>query len=110
MASDRSSSLAQGVEIPSSIDTNFDGQNLSANHDSATTNGHADPSSKEAVERSSPDTIKIEPSSEEGVERVDDESVTGIVPSDDGDRLQTVPSNRDKPNVCFSHFPSSPEH
>jgi hypothetical protein len=44
------------------------------------------------------------------VKTVDDGSATGIVPSDDGDHLQAVPSNRDKPNVCFSHFPSSPEH
>jgi len=110
MASDRSSSSAQGVEIPTSVDTNFDGETLSVNHDSATTNGHADPSSKKTFEGSSPGAIKIEPSPEEAVERADDGSATGSVPSDDGDGLQAVPLNNDKPNVCFSNFPSSPEH
>ena len=110
MASDRSSSLGQGTEIPTSIDTNFDGEELSANHDSAITNGHADTSSKKTFEALSLDAIKIEPSSEEEVERADDVSANGSVPSDDGDGLQVVPLNNDKPNVCFSHFPSSSEH
>lgn len=80
------------------------------NHDSTTTNGHADTSSKKAFEASSPDDIKTKPGSEEEVERVDDVSANGSVPSDDGVGLQVVPLNNDKPNVCFSHFPSSPEH
>ena len=110
MASDRSSSLGRGTEIPTSIVTNFDGEELSANHDSATTNGHADTSSKKTFEALSSDAIKIDPSSKEEVERADDGSANGSVPSDDGDGLQVVAVNNDKPNVCFFHFPSSPEH
>jgi hypothetical protein len=111
MASDRSSRSSQDVEIPSSIDTNLDGEEPAVNNrDSATTNGHANTKSKKTFKGKSPPAIKIEPSFEEGEERPYDEPGTSSVPSDDGDGQQAAQSNNTQPNVCFFRFPSSPEH
>jgi hypothetical protein len=108
MASDRSSRSSQDVEIPTSIDTNLDGEQLAVNHrDGATTNGHADTDSKKTFAGKSPPAIKIESSFEEGEERTDDESGTSSVPSDDGDGQQAAQSNNRQPNVCFFRFPST---
>ena len=103
METDRSSRSGQDVEIPTSTDTNFDGEKLAVHRDNTTTNGNADTGLKRVFEGLSSDAIKIEPSFEEE-ERTDDRSGTGSVPSEDGDDLEVVSLNNDKPNVCFSPF------
>jgi hypothetical protein len=102
---------SQGVENPDLTIAHVDDSETPAvNRSIATTNGHADTGLEKTLKVLSSDAIKIESSFEEGEERADDGLETRSVSSDDGDGPHDVPLNNDRPNVCFSHLPPSPEH
>ncbi|KAI0293708.1 hypothetical protein B0F90DRAFT_1897159, partial [Multifurca ochricompacta] len=85
MDSDRSSRLAQDVEIPTSMHSNIG--------DTET------PGLKNDLEDFIPDAIKIEPSFEESEERAEEDSATQSAESDDGEGLQDVPLGNSKVNA-----------
>jgi hypothetical protein len=102
---------SQDVEIPTLTIANVgDSETPAVNRSIATTNGHADTGLEKTLEVLRPDAIKIDSSSEEGEEGADDGLGTRSVSSDDGDGPHDVPLNNDRPNVCFSHLPSSLRH
>lgn len=107
MDSDRSSPLGQDVDVSVPVHASIGDEEIpAANHDidSATTNGHADPSLKKTSEDLNLDGIKIEFYSEGTEERLEERSVAHTVQTDGGDGLRDVPVNHDKLNVGF--FPS----
>ncbi|KAI0296118.1 Sec7-domain-containing protein [Multifurca ochricompacta] len=100
MDSDRSSRLAQDVEIPTSMHSNIsDTETPGIIYDSATTNGHVSTGLKNDLEDFIPDAIKIEPSFEESEERAEEDSATQSAESDDGEGLQDVPLGNSKVNA-----------
>jgi hypothetical protein len=102
---------SQDVQIPTVTDANVGDTEMPAvKRSNAPTNGHANAGLEKTLEASSPDTINVESNSEEGEEREDDGLGTRSVSSDDGDGPHDVPLNNDRPNVCFTLLPPSPEH
>lgn len=102
---------SRDVENPTlTIANDGDSETPAVSRSLATTNGHVDTGLEKTLEVLGPDAIKIESSTEEGEERAEDRLGTPDVSSDDGDGPHDVPLKNDRPNVCFFHLPSSPEH
>ena len=110
MAMDHHPSSRDVENSTSTIANVGDSETPAVNRSLATTNGHADTGLEKTLEVLGLDAIKIESSTEEGEETVEDGLGTPSVSSDDGDGPHDVPLNSDRPNVCFSHLPPSPEH